>query len=62
MESQFGQHVLDRILREILLANINHGHVSYLNKTDLSDGFLVLAWFRMISLKLGVVFPIRHDQ
>ena len=32
---QFG-HALERILREILLANVNHGFV-YLNKTDLSD-------------------------
>jgi hypothetical protein len=38
MESmQFG-HALDRMLREILLANIKDGHV-YLNKTYLSDGF-----------------------
>ena len=34
---QFG-HALERILREILLANPAHGPV-LLNKTDLSDGF-----------------------
>jgi hypothetical protein len=42
MESMQFSHALDRILREILLANINHGHI-YLNKTDLSDGFYWLA-------------------
>ena len=57
---QFG-HALDRILREILLANINHGHV-YLNKTNLSDGFYRVSMASNDIPKLGVVFPTCHDQ
>ena len=52
---QFG-HALERILREILLANVNHGHV-YLNKTDLSDGFYRVGIVPEDIPKLGVIFP-----
>ena len=52
---QFG-HALERILREILLANVNHGHV-YLNKTDLSDGFYRVGLVPEDIPKLGVIFP-----
>ncbi|KAL7526950.1 hypothetical protein ACHAXR_005745 [Thalassiosira sp. AJA248-18] len=54
---QFG-HALERILREILLANPNHGPV-YLNKTDLSDGFYRVGLNVGDIPKLGVVFPTR---
>jgi hypothetical protein len=57
---QFG-HALDRILREILLANINHGDV-YLNKTNLSDGFYRVSMASNDIPKLGVVFPTCYDQ
>ena len=52
---QFG-HALERILREILLANVNHGFV-YLNKTDLSDGFYRVGLVPEDIPKLGVIFP-----
>jgi len=54
---QFGQ-ALDRVLREILLANPKFGKV-YLNKTDLSDGFYRVAVNPDDIPKLGVVFPSR---
>eukprot|EP00956_Cyclotella_meneghiniana_P035578 scaffold116194_cov83-Cyclotella_meneghiniana.AAC.1 len=52
---QFG-HAIERILREILLANVKHGHV-YLNKTDLSDGFYRVGLVPEDIPKLGVIFP-----
>ncbi|KAL3809642.1 hypothetical protein ACHAXA_003728, partial [Cyclostephanos tholiformis] len=56
MESmQFG-HALDRILREILLANPAFGPV-YLIKLDISDGFYRIALAVNDIPKLGVAFP-----
>ena len=56
MESmQFG-HALDRILREILLANPAFGPV-YLIKLDISDGFYRIALAVDDIPKLGVAFP-----
>ena len=52
---QFG-HALERILREILLANPAHGPV-HLNKTDLSDGFYREDLCPGDAPKLGVVYP-----
>ena len=52
---QFG-HALDRILREILLADPAHGPV-YLIKIDISDGFYRIALNIDDIPKLGVVFP-----
>ncbi|GFH55146.1 hypothetical protein CTEN210_11622 [Chaetoceros tenuissimus] len=52
---QFG-HALDRILREILLSNPNHGPVQ-LMKVDLSDGFYRLCLNIDDIPKLGVTFP-----
>jgi len=52
---QFG-HALDRILREILLANPIHGPV-HLIKIDISDGFYRIALNIDVIPKLGVVFP-----
>ena len=52
---QFG-HALDRILREILLADPTHGPV-YLIKIDISDGFYRIALNIDDIPKLGVVFP-----
>ena len=52
---QFG-HALDRILREILLADPIHGPV-YLIKIDISDGFYRIAINIDDIPKLGVVFP-----
>jgi hypothetical protein len=54
---QFG-HTLERILREILLANPAHGPV-LLNKTDLSDGFYRVDLNSDDAPKLGVVFPTK---
>ena len=54
---QFG-HALERILREILLANPAHGPVQ-LNKTDLSDGFYRVDLNADDAPKLGVVFPTK---
>ena len=54
---QFG-HALERILREILLANPAHGPV-HLNKTDLSDGFYRVDLNPDDAPKLGVVFPTK---
>lgn len=52
---QFG-HALERILREILLSNPNHGPVQ-LMKVDLSDGFYRLCLNIDDIPKLGVTFP-----
>ena len=52
---QFG-HALDRILREILLANPAFGPV-YLIKLDISDGFYRIALNVDDIPKLGVAFP-----
>jgi len=52
---QFG-HALDRILREILLADPTHGPV-YLIKINISDGFYRIALNIDDIPKLGVVFP-----
>ena len=52
---QFG-HALDRILREVLLANPTHGPV-HLIKVDLSDGFYRVDVNIDDIPKLGVVFP-----
>ena len=57
---QFG-HALDRVLREILLANPKHGHVK-LDKTDLSDGFYRVDVAPEDVPKLGVIFPSRPGQ
>lgn len=57
---QFG-HALERILREILLANAAHGHV-YMTKTDLSDGFYRVGVEPDDVPKLGVIFPSRPGQ
>jgi hypothetical protein len=62
MESmQFG-HALERILREILLANPAFGPV-HLMKLDISDGFYRIALNVDDIPKLGVAFPsARHDD
>jgi hypothetical protein len=52
---QFG-HALDRILREILLADPIHGPVQLI-KIDISDGFYRIALNIDDIPKLGVVFP-----
>ena len=52
---QFG-HAIERILREILLANPEHGPVK-VNKTDLSDGFYCKDLNPLDAHKLGVIFP-----
>ena len=57
---QFG-HALDRILRNILLANPNAGPV-YLMKVDLSDGFYRIGVSPYDVPKLGVVFPTLPGQ
>ena len=57
---QFG-HALDRLLREILLANPAHGHV-YLAKADMSDGFYRVALNPQDAPKLGLVFPTRPGK
>ena len=57
---QFG-HALDRILREILLANPEFGPV-YQNKTDMSDGFYRDGLAPDDCPKLGVVFPSRSTD
>ena len=54
---QFGQ-ALDRILREILLANPRFGYV-HMKKTDMSDGFYRVDVNPDDVPKLGVVFPTR---
>jgi hypothetical protein len=57
---QFG-NCLERVLREILLANPEHGPV-LLNKTDLSDGFYRICLNPDDIPKLGVIFPSRPGQ
>lgn len=52
---QFG-HALDRLLREILLADPRHGPV-YMMKVDLSDGFYRICLNIDDIPKLGIVFP-----
>ena len=52
---QFG-HALERILREILLANPEHGPVKML-KVDLSDGFYRLHLVPSDAPKLSLAFP-----
>ena len=57
---QFG-YALDKILREILLANPQHGPV-HLIKADLSDGFYRGDLAPRDCPKLGVAFPTRSSQ
>lgn len=57
---QFG-HALDRILREVLLADPKHGLVE-LMKVDISDGFYRVNLALDDIAKLGVVFPVRDGQ
>jgi hypothetical protein len=57
---QFG-NCLDRVLREILLADPKHGPVM-LNKTDLSDGFYRICLNPDDIPKLGVIYPSRPGQ
>jgi hypothetical protein len=57
---QFGT-CLDRVLREILLADPKYGPV-YLNKTDLSDGFYREDLNPGDIPKLGVIYPSRPGQ
>ena len=57
---QFG-HALDRILREILLADPNLGPV-YLSKLDISDGFYRINLAVEDIPKLGVVFPVKKGE
>ncbi len=57
---QFG-NCLDRVLREILLANPKYGPV-LLNKTDLSDGFYRVCLNPDDIPKLGVIYPSRSGQ
>ena len=57
---QFG-HALDRILREILLADPKLGPV-YLSKLDISDGFYRINLAIDDIPKLGVVFPVKDGE
>ena len=57
---QFG-HALDRILREILMANPAMGPV-HLMKIDISDGFYRIGVNVEDIPKLGVVFPTKPGQ
>ena len=57
---QFG-HALDRILREILIANPNFGDVKLI-KLDISDGFYRVGLKVDDIPKLGVAFPSRPHQ
>ena len=57
---QFG-HALDRILREILLADPKLGPV-YLSKLDISDGFYRVNLAIDDIPKLGVVFPVKDGE
>ena len=54
---QFG-HALKRILREILLANPEHGQVN-VNKIDLSDRFSREDLNPLDTPKIGVIFPTK---
>ena len=57
---QFG-HALDRILREILLADPELGPI-YLSKLDISDGFYRV-WLALEDIpKLGVVFQVKEGE
>ena len=58
METMQFRHALERILREISLANPAHGPV-LLNKNDLSDGFYRVDLNSEDAPKLGVVFPTK---
>ncbi|EJK56345.1 hypothetical protein THAOC_23791 [Thalassiosira oceanica] len=53
---QYFGHALDRLLREILLADPRHGPV-YMMKVDLSDGFYRICLNIDDIPKLGIVFP-----
>ena len=57
---QFG-HALDRILREILLADPALGPV-YLSKLDISDGFYRINLAIEDIPRLGVVFPVKEGE
>lgn len=57
---QFG-HALDRILREILLADPKLGPI-YLSKLDISDGFYRINLAIDDIPKLGVVFPVKEGE
>lgn len=57
---QFG-NCLDRVLREVLLADPKYGPV-LLNKTDLSDGFYRMCLCPDDIPKLGVIYPSRPGQ
>ena len=57
---QFG-HALDRILREILLADPKLGPI-YLSKLDISDGFYRINLAINDIPKLGVVFPVKDGE
>ena len=57
---QFG-HALDRILREILLADPTMGPI-YLLKLDISDGFYRINLAIEDILRLGVVFPVADGE
>ena len=57
---QFG-HALDRILREVLLADPKNGVVEMM-KVDISDGFYRVNLALDDIAKLGVVFPVRDGQ
>jgi hypothetical protein len=57
---QFG-HALNRILREILLADPIHGPV-HLIKIDISDGFYQIVLNIDDIPKLGVVFPTLPEE
>ena len=57
---QFG-HALDRILREILLSNPEHGPV-HLIKVDISDGFYRVDLNIDDIPKLGLIFPTEHGE
>jgi hypothetical protein len=57
---QFG-HALDRILRDILLADPKLGPI-YLSKLDISDGFYRINLAIDDIPKLGVVFPVKEGE
>ena len=54
-------HALERILREILLADPKLGPV-YLSKLDISDGFYRINLAVDDIPKLGVVFPVKDGH
>mmetsp|Transcript_4673 Transcript_4673/g.5208 ORF Transcript_4673/g.5208 Transcript_4673/m.5208 type:complete len:311 (-) Transcript_4673:509-1441(-) len=57
---QFG-HALDRLLREILLANPDLGPI-YLMKVDIADGFYRIHLNIDDIPKLGVIFPVKQGH